>query len=99
MLRTLTKILVSRVVAGGGGSIARILNGKLSLSVEGQYHETNEGNIATIFEEVWCDGTLYIWNWLTGRPGTNNDIYMLAVSPLKSDIRTGYFKFSKYGDY
>lgn len=32
--------------------------------------------------KTWCDRDLYCWNWLSGRPGTNNDQNILSRSPL-----------------
>lgn len=60
---------------------------------KGQYHNPKEGKLATIVVEAWCDRSLYIWSWFAGRAGTNNDLNVLAVSPLMSEILRGDFAF------
>lgn len=52
----------------------------------GQYHNPKSGKLATIQCEGWCDHDRYIWHWFAGRPGTNNDLNVMAHSPLFQKI-------------
>lgn len=42
--------------------------------------------------EAWCNRNLYIWSWFAGRAKTNNDLNVLAVSPLMRGIIRRYFR-------
>lgn len=39
--------------------------------------------------EVWCDIDMYIWSWIAGRCGTNNDRTLLSFSAFFIDILSG----------
>lgn len=60
-------------------------------SLIGQYHNTREGKMATIAVGAWCDRVLYIWYWLAGRCGTNNDQTLRDGSPLFVSILNGTY--------
>lgn len=49
--------------------------------------------MATIVVEEWCNRSLYLWSSFSGSPGTNNDLNVLAGSPLIKSILRGDFKF------
>ena len=81
--------------AGCGGSIdcMKLIWKNCPFSEKGQYHNGKEGKMATIVVEAWCDRDLYIWSWFAGRAGTNNDLNVLAVSPLIQSILRGDYLF------
>lgn len=54
--------------------------------LKGQYHNSKESRLATIQCEAWCDHDRYVWSWFSGRPGSNNDLNILAHSPLFQNI-------------
>lgn len=72
---------------------------KLSLCGKGTVPQSQGGKLATIVVEAWCDRTLYIWSWFAGRAGTNNDLNVLAVSPLMRKILRGEFLFQLKDSY
>lgn len=86
---------------GCGGAIdcMKLIWKNCPLQEKGQYHNKKEGKMATIVAEGWCDRKLYLWSWFAGRAGTNNDLNVLAVSPLVQDIVRGKFKFSLTDEY
>ena len=65
----------------------------------GQFHNPNSNKLPTIQCEGWCDHDRYIWHWFSGRPGTNNDLNVLAHSPLFQKIFTDRFPFVVPGGY
>lgn len=78
---------------GGGGSIEFMKRKwkKCPGKLKGQYHDTTNGKLATIMEEVWLDRSLYVLSWFARRPGTNNYLDVMKVSPLITDIMRGSF--------
>ena len=55
--------------------------------------------LATIQCEAWCDYDLYFWHWYSGRSGTNNDLNVLARSPLFRDVISNYYKMERRTEY
>lgn len=64
----------------------------------GQYHNSNSGKLATI-QCGWCDHDRYIWHWFAGRPGTNNDLNVMAHSPLFQKIFNNRLPFIVQNGY
>ena len=63
-------------------------------TMKGQYLNTRDSKSATIQCEGWCDHSLYCWSWFAGRPGTNNDLNVLAKSPLFRNIFSENFSIT-----
>lgn len=53
---------------------------------KGQFQNSRVSKLASVQCEGWCDHDLYCWSWFAGRPGTNNDLNVLARSPLFKGI-------------
>ena len=66
---------------------------------KGQYQNSRVSKMATIQCEGWCDHDLYCWSWFSGRPGTNNDLNVLARSPLFQNIFSEQFSLSVTDGY
>lgn len=56
------------------------------LAEKGQYHNPSEGKMYRKVWEGWCNCPLYIWSWIAGRAGTENDTRVLPVSPFIRDM-------------
>lgn len=48
-------------------------------SLKGHFSWSKEGHLATIQVEAWCDHDFYIWDWFSGRCGTNNHKTMVSM--------------------
>lgn len=68
-------------------------------ALKGQYFDGKDRQLAVIQVEAWCDRSLYVWSWFRGRASTNNDLKVLAVSPLFVDILIGLLKFTSMQGY
>lgn len=66
---------------------------------KGQYLNSRNSKSATLQCEAWCDHDRYIWSWYSGRPGTNNDLNILAHSPLFNDIFNNTFRCGRMSGY
>eukprot|EP00172_Hildenbrandia_rubra_P004210 Plantae.Rhodophyta-Hildenbrandia_rubra.ctg8092.p1 GENE.Plantae.Rhodophyta-Hildenbrandia_rubra.ctg8092~~Plantae.Rhodophyta-Hildenbrandia_rubra.ctg8092.p1 ORF type:complete len:304 (+),score=27.95 Plantae.Rhodophyta-Hildenbrandia_rubra.ctg8092:81-992(+) len=60
-------------------------------ALKGQRRNPKGGKLAVISAEAWRDRSLYVWRWLSGRPGANNNLNALGASPLFNDILRGEF--------
>lgn len=61
------------------------------LELQGQYHNSKDGKMATIKIEACCDRDPYISHWFAGRHRTNNDQTMVSLYPLFSYILSGRY--------
>lgn len=68
-------------------------------TMKGQYLNSRESKSATVQCEGWCDHDLYCWSWFSGRPGTNNDLNVLARSPLFQRIFSEHFDITVSDGY
>lgn len=61
---------------------------------KGKYHYKKDEKLVTVGVEAWWDHDLYIWGWLAGRCGTDNEKTLMAVYPLFINIMSPSFELS-----
>lgn len=92
----LTKIAQSFNSVGFSGCIGCIGRSKLiwkncPFALKGQFHNSENGNLATIPVEAWCDRDLFVWHWYAGRSSSLGEGSIVDRSPLFNDIMVGHF--------
>lgn len=55
--------------------------------------------MSTIACDAWCGHDFYYWHCFAGRPGTNNNINLLAPLPLLRDILDGLYTIKHRNGY
>lgn len=89
----IAEIYAKRGMAGCIGAVdcCKMVWKNCPYEVKGQFHNSNDGKLATMSVEAWCDSDLYVYHWFAGRCGTNNDKTMVNFSPLFTDILSGSY--------
>lgn len=62
-----------------------------AIAGKGQYHSPQDGKLATVIAEAWCDRRLYIWSWFRKLAGKTTDLNLSTFSPIVQNINSGGF--------